>query len=117
MRVVLAHAEPATRARFSSVLRRVGHEVVETGDAEAALERCRAEAPDVALVDVALCRGDEARIVAAMKADAEAYRAAVVLLERADLDLDGAVSALRRGVQDFLVEPVMDAELVARVEA
>src|SRR3712207_7071336 len=38
-------------------------------------------------------------------------------LERPDLDLDAAVAALRRGVQDFLVEPVSDAELVARVEA
>src|SRR5918998_2535482 len=49
--------------------------------------------------------------------DANAYRTAVVLLERPDLDLDGAVAALRRGVQDFLVEPVNDGELVARVEA
>jgi two-component system, cell cycle response regulator len=69
------------------------------------------------LVDVELCRDDDEALLAALKGDAEAYRSAVVLLERADLDLDAAVAALRRGVQDFLVEPISDAELVARVEA
>ena len=69
------------------------------------------------LVDVELCRDDEQELLAALKGDPEAYRSAVVLLERPDLDLDTAVAALRRGVQDFLVEPIGDAELVARVEA
>jgi two-component system, cell cycle response regulator len=66
---------------------------------------------------VELCRADQQELLAALKGDPEAYRSAVVLLERADLDLDTAVSALRRGAQDFLVGPVGDAELVARVEA
>jgi two-component system, cell cycle response regulator len=117
MRVVLAHASPDTRARFARVLAGVGHDVVEVGAAEAAIDRCRADAPDVALVDVALCRDREEALLGALKSDANAYRTAVVLLERADLDLDAAVAALRRGVQDFLVAPVTDAELVARVEA
>jgi diguanylate cyclase (GGDEF)-like protein len=66
------------------------------------------------VVDVALCREG---LVADLKADAEAYRAAIVLVERAGLDLDAAVGALQRGVQDFLVEPFTDAELVSRVDA
>ena len=85
--------------------------------ADAAVERCREQPPDVVLVDVELCRDDEQELLAALKGDPEAYRSAVVLLERPDLDLDTAVAALRRGVQDFLVEPIGDAELVARVEA
>ena len=117
VQVVLAHADPGVRRRFTRVLTHVGHHVEAVDAVDAAVERCRRRPPDVVLVDVALCRDDEQELLAALKGDAEAYRTAVVLLERPDLDLGTAVTALRRGVQDFLVEPIGDAELVARVEA
>jgi two-component system, cell cycle response regulator len=117
VQVVLAHADPGVRRRFTRVLTHVGHHVEALETVDAAVERCRERPPDVVLVDVALCRRDEQELLAALKGDPEAYRSAVVLLERPDLDLDTAVAALRRGVQDFLVEPIGDAELVARVEA
>ena len=117
VQVVLAHADPGVRRRFARVLSHVGHEVEAVDGPEEAIARCRERPPDVLLVDVALCRDAEHELLAALKGDPEAYRSAVVLHERPDLDLDTAVAALRRGVQDFLVEPVGDAELVARVEA
>jgi diguanylate cyclase (GGDEF)-like protein len=118
MRVLLAHGCQATRARFARVLEAVGHDVAEVEDAEATVAHCRADAPDVALVDVALCSAQgEPALLGALKGDADAYRTAIVLVERPDLDLEGAVAALRRGVQDFLVEPVSDGELVSRVES
>jgi len=118
VQVVLAHGDPEVRRRFTRVLSHVGHDVRAVAAAGEAVERCRAAPPDVLLVDVELSHdagGEE--LLTALKGDPEAYRSAVVLLERPDLDLDAAVAALRRGVQDFLVEPVSDAELVARVEA
>jgi two-component system cell cycle response regulator len=115
VRVILAHADAAARERFAGVLRTVGHEAMTVSSADAAVEQARASAPDVVLMDVTL--GDVEAMVAALKRDAEAYRAAVVLVERAGLDLDAALAALRGGVQDFLVEPVEDAELIARVES
>src|SRR5688500_15414408 len=117
MRVVLAHASAEARERLGGTLAAVGHEVIPAGSAEEALRRCREADPDVTVLDVALCRDDGIEVLQAIKCDLEAYRTAVVLLEHRDLDLDSAVEALRRGVQDFLVEPFTEAELVARVEA
>jgi two-component system cell cycle response regulator len=117
MQVVIAHADPGTLTRFVRVLSHVGHEVRALATAAAAVDACRERPPDVVLVDVELCRDDGQDLLAELKGDPEAYRSAVVLLERHDLDLDVAVSALRGGAQDFLVEPVSDAELVARVDA
>src|SRR3954447_9420257 len=118
MHVVLAHADPAARDRLSLVLSRVGHEVRASASAGEALTACTSGRTDVAVVDAALCHGDAGqRLLAAIKGDADAFATAVVLLEREDLDLGAAVTALHRGVQDFLVEPVSDGELIARVAA
>jgi diguanylate cyclase (GGDEF)-like protein len=117
VQVVLAHADPGVRSRFTRVLSRVGHDVRTVDSAGGAVEACREQPPDVVLVDVELCRVDEQALLAELKGDAEAYRSAVVLLERPGLDLDSAVAALHGGAQDFLVEPYSDAELIARVGA
>jgi two-component system cell cycle response regulator len=118
MRVVLAHADALTGERLTAVLTRVGHEVIAAGTADEALAACRAVRTDVAVVDVAVCQGPEGgELLRAIKGDADAFGTAVVLLERVELELDAAVDALHRGVQDFLVEPVSAGQLVARVAA
>ena len=117
MHVVIAHDDPAILRRFTRVLAHVGHDVQALPTAEAAIEACRVRPPDVVLVDVGLCGDDGQELLATLKGDPDAYRSAVLLLERPDLDLNVAVSALRAGAQDFLVEPIGDAELVARVDA
>jgi diguanylate cyclase (GGDEF)-like protein len=118
MQVVLAHSDAHIRDRLSAVLARVGHEVRVSGSADEALAACCDEDTDVAVVDVGLCRGDDgSELLKAIKGDADAFGTAVVLLEREDLDLGAALSALHRGVQDFLVEPVSDGELITRVAA
>jgi two-component system cell cycle response regulator len=117
VKIVLAHVDDAARRRFARVLERVGHEVLAVEAAGEAVSSARAARPDVVVVDAGA--GHEAReaLLSEFKGDADAYRAAVVLLERPGMGLETAVSALRSGVQDFLVEPVDDAELVSRVEA
>src|SRR3954470_3040655 len=112
MRVVVAHGRAGERRRFCDVLTRAGQEVMAAGDADTAVARCVEWSPDVAVVDAALCGGG---LVGRLKRDLVAFRTAIVLVERAELDLETAAEALRRGVQDFLVEPVGDAELIARV--
>ena len=115
--MVIAHADPATLSRFVRVLSHVGHGVRALTSAGELVDACRERPPDVVLVDVELCHDHGQDVLAELKGDRDAYRSAVVLLERHDLDLEVAVSALRGGAQDFLVEPVSDAELVARVDA
>jgi two-component system cell cycle response regulator len=116
MRVVLAHAEAPRRRELGGILARVGHVVAEAETADEAIAACREHPTDVAVVDAELCR-TSAALLGAIKGDVTAYRTAVVLIERADLDLDAALTALDLGVQDFLVEPVSDGELVTRVAA
>jgi two-component system cell cycle response regulator len=113
MRVLLAHALNPKRRRLERLLAGAGHQVLATDDCEEALGLCRAERPDVAVLHARLCDG----LVGRIKADPEAYRTAVVLIEPAGLQAEAALAAMRQGVQDFLVEPVADGEVLTRVDA
>jgi len=95
------------------VLAEAGHDVAECDCVDAALERCLEWEPDVAVVDEAAGEG----LVEKIKSDPTAFRTAVLLVEPGEPGLDRAAEALQRGVQDILVEPVHDAELVTRVHA
>ncbi|MEA2281074.1 MAG: two-component system, cell cycle response regulator [Solirubrobacteraceae bacterium] len=118
MRVVLAHGDAPRRRQLGGILARVGHVVAEAETAEEAVAVCQDSPTDVAVVDVDLCRTSTGKaLLHAIKGDVDAFRTAVVLLERAALDLEVAVSALHQGVQDFLVEPISEGELVTRIAA
>ena len=113
MRVLLAHALTPKRRRISRILAAAGHDVRETDDEAEALDVCRTWAPDVALIH-ADCSGD---LVCGIKSDPVAYATAILMIERPELSPDAALDGMRRGVQDYLVEPVADGEVLTRVEA
>jgi two-component system, cell cycle response regulator len=116
--VLLAHASATVRRRMSRVLGAAGHHVLDAGGAGQALALCREHAPDVLLVDVELCARDRLDLVRAVKADADIFRTAVVVvLPAADATTERVRGELRRGAQDVLLAPVRDGELLARVQA
>ena len=113
MRVLLAHALTPKRRRIARVLSEAGHEVEEFEDPVAAMECCRSWAPDVAVIHVECC----GNLVCDIKADPVAYATAIIMIERPELSPQDAIEGMRRGVQDYLVEPVADGEVLTRVEA
>jgi two-component system, cell cycle response regulator len=115
VRVVVAHSDAGARERLRAVL--AEHEVREVADADEAVACCREWAPDVAVVATALCGGDAKTLLGAIKGDPRAFHTAVVLIEPHTPDLEAARAAMHCGAHDFLVEPLQDGEVVARVEA
>ena len=117
MLVLVAHASAATRRSLGAPLRAAGHTVLDAGGAQQAVSLCRERRPDVLLLSAELCSRDELAVLELVKADPVIFRTAVVMLEPPDLDPDDAAALLRRGAHDFLLEPVREAELLARVQA
>jgi two-component system cell cycle response regulator len=115
--VLIADPSAATRRRMARVLGAAGHDVLQAGGAAQALALCREHAPDVLVVDLAMCERDRLPVVDAVKADAEVFRTAAVVVVAADIGVDAVRHQMRRGAQDVLVAPVRDAELVARVQS
>ena len=91
--------------------------VQEASSAEEALSACRVVTPEVALIEHRFARGDGRALLDDLKADPDAYRTAVVVVADEALHVADAEESLRRGAHDLLIEPVIPAELVARVRA
>ena len=117
MLVLLAHASAATRRRLGAPLRGAGHTVLEAGGAQRAVALCRERRPDVLLLSGELCARDQLAVLELVKADPVIFRTAVVMLEPPELGAGDAAALLRRGAHDFLLEPVREPELLARVQA
>jgi two-component system, cell cycle response regulator len=115
--VLLADISAATRRRLGRALRAEGHEVLDAGGAAQALALCHERRPDVVVISAALCERDRLELIDRVKGDLEIFRTAVVLIVPEQLGVGAARDQLRRGAHDFLLEPVREAELIARVQS
>jgi two-component system cell cycle response regulator len=113
MRVLLVHPHAAERRRLARVLEDAGHEVSRADSHGPALVCARTEHPDVAILHRELADA----LIGDIKADPHAYAAAILLVAEPGLDAATVARDMRRGVLDYLVEPVADGEAIARVEA
>jgi diguanylate cyclase (GGDEF)-like protein len=90
--------------------------VIEAVDGEEALLMCRAEHPDVVLLDVEMPKLDGHGVLVALRADPVMADIPVVFLTGRTTTED-VVEGLRLGAHDYLRKPFEPAELLARVSA
>ena len=117
LQIVVAHSDPGARRELRIPLEHSGYDVAEAASAEEALSACRLNAPEVALIEHRFAQVNGRSLLDELKADPDAYNTAVVVIADDALGVTAAEDSLRRGAHDLLIEPVIPAELVARVRA
>lgn len=115
-RVVIADDSIVVRTLLRRQLEEHGHEVFEAVDGEDALAVCRAQEPDVVLLDVEMPKLDGHGVLRALRADDALADTPVVFLT-ARTTTEDVVEGLRLGAHDYLRKPFEPAELLARVSA
>jgi two-component system response regulator MtrA len=112
-RILVVEDDPSIREVTALGLRAAGFEVVTAADGVEALERWRATAPDLVLLDVMLPRLDGLEVCRAIRR--ESTIPMVMLTARGDtIDV---VVGLESGADDYLRKPFEMPELVARIRA
>jgi signal transduction histidine kinase len=86
------------------------------GDGQSALERIRADAPDLVLTDVMMPRLDGFGLLAAIRGDEKTRGLPVVVLS-ARAGEEARIEGLKAGADEYVVKPFSARELLARVES
>jgi DNA-binding response OmpR family regulator len=98
---------------LSFTLRRAGFEVIVAHDGQMALERWRAENPDLIVLDLNLPRLDGLSVCQQIRAEADTP---IIILSVRDEE-DDIVKGLTLGADDYITKPFSPRQLIARVQA
>ena len=115
-RIVVADDDVDIRELVEFKLSTMGHEVVAVGDGAAAIEACREQKPDLAVLDVMMPGMSGLEAIRAMRAD-DALRDIPVILLTARAQESDVESGFDSGADDYVTKPFSPRELGSRVEA
>jgi two-component system alkaline phosphatase synthesis response regulator PhoP len=93
-----------------------GYEVVTALDGEQALEKARAEKPDLIVLDIMMPKLDGYETCKRLKADAETQDIPVILLSAKGRNIDQKVG-FEVGADDYVTKPFSPRKLVERINA
>jgi DNA-binding response OmpR family regulator len=93
-----------------------GYEIRTAYDGEEALDKARAELPDLILLDIMMPKIDGIEVCKRLKAD-EALPFMPIIMVTAKADTKDVVAGLDAGADEYLTKPVDQTSLVARVKS
>jgi two-component system alkaline phosphatase synthesis response regulator PhoP len=93
-----------------------GYEVITALDGEQALEKARAEKPDLIVLDIMMPKLDGYETCKILKADAETKDIPVILLSAKGRNVDQKIG-FEVGADDYITKPFSPRKLVERINA
>ncbi len=115
-RIVVADDDVDIRELVEFKLSTLGHEIVAVGDGAAAIAACRAERPDLAVLDVMMPGTSGLDAIRAIRADPDLVDLPVILLTARAQESD-VETGFDSGADDYITKPFSPRELASRVEA
>jgi two-component system, OmpR family, response regulator MtrA len=115
-KIVVADDDADIRDLVVFKLQQSGHHVVAVGDGLAAVEACKADPPDLVVLDVMMPGMSGIDACRALRLDPAMARIPVILLtaRAQEADIEQGFSA---GADDYVVKPFSPRELASRVTA
>jgi DNA-binding response OmpR family regulator len=113
-KILVVDDEPAFVSLVSKALSHKGYEVLTAGDGQEALRLLFANRPDLVLLDVMMPRMDGWQTCSRIR---ELCDAPIVIFTGKQKSEEDIVRGLDYGADDYLIKPVGNKELVARVRA
>jgi DNA-binding response OmpR family regulator len=102
---------------MAQALREAGYEVLEASSGKECLEAVKAHHPDIVLLDVMLPDTTGIELCRQIKADESLQGIFVILLSGVQVSSDYQADGLNVGADGYIIKPVSNKELLARVQA
>jgi DNA-binding response OmpR family regulator len=117
LKVLITDDDPEVLLLTATVLRRAGYEVLEASTGRECLEVLRASSPDLVLLDVILPDMSGVEVCQQIKADRDMQHTFVILASGIKVSSDSQAEGLNYGADGYIVRPISNKELVARVQS
>ena len=116
-KILVVDDEPEVLFATSRILKVAGYEVLEAETGQKALALAREHCPGLILLDVELPDMDGVEVCRSLKTGEMTSDIHVVLITGKRLATDDKVFGLEEGADDYIVRPIRNHELLARVKA
>lgn len=113
--ILIVDDSEIVRALIKTYLRQGGHRVISAVDGQAGLESCRQSIPDLILLDIAMPRMDGFSLCARLQNDVNFRHIPIIMLSARD-DTDSKIRSFELGAVDYIIKPVNQGELLARIK-
>jgi DNA-binding response OmpR family regulator len=115
--MLVADDDPDILLLTTEVLRRAGYEVLEASTGKECLEAVRAHHPDIILLDVMLPDTTGIELCKQIRADESSQGIFIILVSGVQISSDYQADGLNVGADGYIVKPIPNKELLARVQA
>ncbi|HVN95427.1 MAG TPA: response regulator [Syntrophorhabdaceae bacterium] len=117
MKVLVTDDDPELLLLAIAVLTRGGYEVLQAETGRECLEILRREQPDLVLLDVMLPDASGTEICRQIKAEERLRDTFVILTSGVRISSDYQAEGLNSGADGYIVKPISNRELLARVQS
>jgi twitching motility two-component system response regulator PilH len=113
-KILIVDDSPTELHVLTQMLAKAGYETVSAEDGEEGIEKARAEQPDLILMDVVMPGLNGFQATRKLSRDAATKDIPVIIVTTKDQDTDREWG-MRQGAKDYMVKPVKNDELLAKV--
>ena len=113
-KILIVDDEPDILEYLEHTLAGLGYATVRAGNGQEALEKVAAESPDLVLLDVVMPVMDGLAACRILKGNDETRLIPIVIMTALD-DIEARIAGIEAGADDFLIKPVNQRELIARI--
>jgi twitching motility two-component system response regulator PilH len=115
-RILIVDDSPTERYYLTDILVKNGFTVTTAENGEQALERIKADKPELILMDVVMPGANGFQVTRSIARDPDLQDVPVIICSSKNQETD-RIWGIRQGAKDYLIKPVDAAELLAKIAA
>lgn len=115
-RILVVDDSPADLKHLSNILSKGGYDVIEAQSGQDAIAKAKSDKPDAIVMDVVMPGVSGFQATRSIAKDPETANIPILVVSAKNQETD-RVWAMRQGAKEYIVKPVKDADLLAKVKA
>jgi twitching motility two-component system response regulator PilH len=114
-KIMVVDDAPADLQNLKNILTKGGHSVVEVTSGQDSIAKAKAEKPDAIVMDVVMPGVNGFQATRQISKDPETSAIPIIVVSAKNQETD-RLWAMRQGAREYVVKPVKDADLLAKVK-